>query len=146
MCIVIDTDTFGDFLRQNNPDFRPVWRWVNKKGKIAYCPTGSIKKEMKYYIKRLVSVSRELQRSNMVKYINVDDFSSEERMLLECKNKPNYPAILSDDIHIIALAKAANVKVLVTNDKTLMTDFKNYVNGGKTVSYTHLTLPTKRIV
>ena len=67
MCIVIDTDTFGDFLRQNNPDFRPVWRWVNKKGKIAYCPTGSIKKEMKYYIKRLVH-SKCITRITTLKY------------------------------------------------------------------------------
>ena len=77
----------------------------------------------------------------MVKSIKVDDFLSEKRMLLECKNKPNYPAILSDDLDIIALAKAANVKVLVTNDKTLMKDFKNHVNGGKIYqieNYNHL--------
>lgn len=40
MCLVLDTNKYGDFLEPENQDMEPIRKWMKtKNGKIAYSPT-----------------------------------------------------------------------------------------------------------
>ena len=136
MCIVIDTNQLGTYLGGKNPNYRPIENWVeNRKGKIAYCPVDPIKREMERYIENMTELARERKRSNVIKQIESDAYFNELNILDKKSSKKNYPKIQSDDKHIIALALAAKVNVLVTQDDDLSEDFKKHVKNGKIYKY-----------
>ena len=46
MCIIVDTNTFHKFKKENNEDMEPVWTWLERRGgKIAYSDTEKLEKE-----------------------------------------------------------------------------------------------------
>ena len=136
MCIVIDTNQLGTYLSGKNPNYQPIENWVEKKkGKIAYCPVDPIKTEMEHYIENMTELARERKRSDGIKEIECEAYFAELKNLDEKSTKKSYPNFLSNDKHIIALALAAKVNVLVTLDNKLAKDFKNHVNNGKIYKY-----------
>ena len=71
---------------------------------------------------------RELERNKKLKLVSNQDVLNEQN---EVEGK-----IKSNDSHIIALARVAKVKVLVSQDRSLINDFTNreLVTRGKSVS------------
>ena len=121
MCIVVDADNFSKFSKRDT-DMQPVWHWLNRgNGKIAYSNVKKIKDEWA----KANSLVIELNRAGKFKLVPAQDV---QEKLDELKGQ-----IKSNDPHIIALALAAEVEVLISGDKTLHEDFKNLV-GGKSVS------------
>ncbi len=117
MCIIVDAN-LRDLFINRHPDMLPVHDWIKKKGgKIAYSNTPKFEKETTPRFRTELS---NLSRRGKVKLIE------SEEVLEQQKNLPN---LQSDDPHIIALALAAKVKVLITNDKKLEKDFKQHVGG-----------------
>lgn len=106
MCIILDANLFSEYL-QNTPDMVPVRQWLEgntrtrKRGKLAYSPTAKFRAEVGRHRFRRKLV--ELRRAGLLK---------------------------SDDPHIVALAVAGRVSVLVSRDQALHEDFKR-VTGGK---------------
>ena len=48
MCLILDTNKFGDFLDPENRDMEPVRMWMRLgKGKMAYSPTEKMQSELK---------------------------------------------------------------------------------------------------
>ena len=40
MCLILDTNKYGDFLEPKNQDMEPIRNWMKtRNGKIAYSPT-----------------------------------------------------------------------------------------------------------
>ncbi len=116
MCVILDVNNIGKFNEPADEDMKPVWNWLDRQnGKIAYASTKKFEEEWERG--GGIQLRRELQRRNKLKEIPAQDVQ-EKADELEGK-------IESDDPHIIALAIIANVKVLVSNDRTLHEDFKN---------------------
>ena len=121
MCIILDANTFGPFRDLNNEDMDPVRKWLyEKNGRIVYSDTPKIKNEWaRGGMNPLVT---ELSRAGKLKLVSEGVQEKEN----ELKGK-----IESNDEHIIALAIIAGVEVLVSMDKRLIGDFKNYVAQGR---------------
>ena len=133
MCVILDVNNIGKFNEPADEDMKPVWNWLDRQnGKIAYASTKKFEEEWERG--GGIQLRRELQRRNKLKEIPAQDVQ-EKADELEGK-------IESDDPHIIALAIIANVKVLVSSDRTLHEDFKNrdLVGGSvyQTKSHRHL--------
>lgn len=117
MCIIIDNDVAARVLIQDDPEFEPIRKRLEKSRiRIAY--GGKLRDELYGNL----GVRRELSRLDSAGRARlVPDQSIEEQYALLdltlCK---------SNDAHIIALARAAKARVLVSNDKNLWADFKNH--------------------
>lgn len=47
MCLILDTNKYGDFLTPENRDMEPVRKWMQTgNGKIAYSPTEKMQSEL----------------------------------------------------------------------------------------------------
>lgn len=116
----------------------PVRKWLEgtrhtkRKGKLAYSPTPKFKKEVgKHRFERKL---KEMRRAGILKEVPAAEVQEAERGLRKLK---------SNDPHIVALAIAGNVSVLVSRDKDLHDDFKT-LTGGKVYqnkSHRHLLTP-----
>ncbi len=121
MCIIIDVNLRNEFFDENNHDMKPIHNWINKNGKIVL--GGEYTKEFCSILIRknreIIDSYRERGKLKIIKDVNIEE---EEKRLSKAILKSN-------DRHIIKLAFAANVKVLVSKDKPLHQDFKNIVRG-----------------
>ena len=117
--MILDTNMYGRFLNQQDTDMEPVRDWMNKHGKVAYSPTITMKKELGKFPK-MKDKLLEYSRAGVLRLINKDKVDATARKL---KN------LRSNDSHIVALALCGNVKVLVSEDKTLHQDFKDIAHG-----------------
>ncbi len=131
MCIILDADCYGIFRNPDNKDMEPVRKWLyNRNGKIVYSNTKKFETEWKKG-----GMSRWVNERNRAGLLKLAPPGVQEKAD-ELKGRT-----ISEDRHIIALALIAGVKVLVSNDNKLITDFKNHVAGGKvyrTRKHTHL--------
>jgi len=122
MCVILDTNCIGKFIKGTDEGIKPVRHWVYRKnGKIVYAATEKFRAEWKGSKAR--DLMRELQRRNKFIEVPAQDVAERENELKEI--------IKSDDEHIIALALVAEVKILVSDDNTLIADFKNHIAQGK---------------
>ncbi len=121
MCAILDANTFHKFKDPSNEDMKPVWKWLeNRNGKIVY--TNTKKFEEEWYRGGMDQIRDQLVRSGNVKLVSQD---------IEEKENELKDIIKSDDPHIIALAVIAEVKVLISDDRKLIQDFKEHVSQGK---------------
>ncbi len=155
MCAILDTNCFNKFKNPADEDMKPVRNWLkNKKGKIAYSNTNKFDRE--WEDGGMKDQMKELSRAGQLKRFCAKEVEKKENELANEQKEE----IKSDDLHIIALAMIANVKVLIVQnlsdipkeeenkkkrdsrgaDPKLQADFKNLV-GGKvymTKSHSHL--------
>ena len=123
MCLILDTNLFSDYMN-NTQDMAPVRRWLEgtkrsrRKGKLAYSPTDKFGAEVDRH--RFKKKLMELSRAGIVKEIPVAKVKKVESEL---------PQLKSDDPHVVALAIAGSVSVLVSKDQDLHQDFKKLVGG-----------------
>ena len=134
MCLILDTNKYGDFLNRN-PDMKPVRDWVeNKRGKIAYSATQKMESELKRCGKKMEDIIILYRKNNYIK--NIPEEGVEKAM-----GKLQKSDLKSDDPHIIALAQVSGVKLLVSGDTDLHKDFKRLIKGGsvyQTKEHKHL--------
>ena len=137
MCLILDTNLFSDYMN-NTQDMAPVRRWLEgtsgsrRKGKLAYSPTAKFKAEVNQhpFKNKLIKLSH----AGIVKAVPVAKVEKVESEL---------PQLKSDDPHIVALAIAGRVSLLVSKDKDLHQDFKELA-GGKVyqkAAHKHLLTP-----
>ena len=121
MCLILDTNKYGDFLNQNNPDMEPVRKWLEKGGKIAYAPTQTMKSELNKH---------EKMRQKFYDYDEAGKLKQPPKEEVEkAMERLQKLDLKSDDPHIIALAQVSGVKLLVSGDKALHADFKELIKG-----------------
>lgn len=123
MCIIVDVNRLGEML---SPDALPVAaqirNWVESEGRILV--GGKLLREY-----RKVSIAgkwiAELLRSGRA------ILEKDEVILKETRAIQDIGEAISNDIHILALARAKNSRVVYTSDQNLATDFKNkaLING-----------------
>lgn len=122
MCIILDANLFTDYMKRTR-DMQPVRRWLegahgSQRGKLAYSPTDKFEAEVEKHPFKTKLV--ELDRAGLLKKIPAAEVKKAEGAL---------PPLKSDDAHIVALAVAGEVSVLVSLDKNLHVDFKKIVRG-----------------
>ena len=120
MCAILDTNCYGEYGKLKNADFAPVRKWLNKGGKLVYAPT----KEFEKSSRNIREWFKVLDNSGKAKMISVKELEVKKKDLLK-KQKKNPLKLKSNDEDIIALAMITNVKVLISEDKNLLIDFKN---------------------
>lgn len=117
MCVIIDANVAaGVFAKPTNPDFKPLIDWiVQKDGKMVFGGTKNTTE-----LNRVASASkriREWARSGKAIQCRASEVDQEsERVKAHC---------LSDDPHVIALARLTRARTLCSCDQRLHTDFKN---------------------
>ena len=118
MCIIVDADRIGKFFsKQDNEDVAPIHKWLKKKlGVLIYSTGSKFADELQHKTQRQLL---EYVNAGYAKLISASDFQHDEHRLQ--KNS----AVKSNDCHVLALARAANVRILYTGDQNLMEDFKN---------------------
>ena len=120
MCLILDTNKYGDFLDPENRDMEPVRTWMRRgKGKMAYSPTEKMQSELNRHNKMREQMDR-FRETDKLKLVPSDEVT---------KVMNGLRGLQSDDGHIIALATVAGVKLLVSGDANLHIDFKNIVGG-----------------
>lgn len=117
MCIIVDANRLGAFLA--NPvdaDAAPVRAWLDRGGRIVYSTGGAYDREVG---RRARDSLRTYVRAGKATFIPAGRFAADERSLRADAD------LQSDDPHVLALARAARVRLLYTGDKDLIKDFKN---------------------
>ena len=132
MCIILDANCFHKYLDPDDKDMRPVRTWLKKENaKIAHSSTEKLKSELEHS-SRMVNEFIALRRENKLKVISSEEVDNKENELNDPKKE-----IKSNDLHILALALAGNVKVLVSLDENLGKDFKKVCRGSIYKNYGH---------
>ena len=118
MCIIVDTNKFGDLLADPvSEDSRPIHDWLNRgRGSIVYSTDGRFATEIQGRARAKLA---DYVRAGRAMLIPGSRFADDERNL---KTRTN---LRSDDPHVLALARAAGVRLLYTADRDLILDFKD---------------------
>jgi predicted nucleic acid-binding protein len=112
--IILDANVAHDFPA-NTPEARAIVQWMRHRGKLA---TGGKNLEELILVGNVRVLILELLRAGRA-------FASDKEALLKCESEIPVTKILSNDSHILALAKVSGARVLHTRDDALMKDFKN---------------------
>ena len=118
MCIIVDANKLGAFLADPpDEDSRPIHKWLDRDaGSIVYSTGGRFAQEIQGRVKAKLA---DYVRAGRAKLIPGNLFAGDARNL-------NARADLrSDDPHVLALARAAGVRLLYTADRNLISDFTN---------------------
>ena len=118
MCIIVDTNRLGAFLADPpDDDSRPIHKWVERgAGSIVYSTGGRFAQEIQGRAKTKLA---NYVRAGRAKLIPGSLFTDDARNL---KARAD---LRSDDPHVLALARAAGVRLLYTGDGDLISDFTN---------------------
>ncbi|NQT11458.1 MAG: hypothetical protein HQ582_01835 [Planctomycetes bacterium] len=118
--MIIDADVAARaFALPREDDFAPVWEWIeNGNGKLVFGSHGKLGSELRKLgkVKRRLLEMWRAGQALQVKAARIDQEEKAVAKLGECK---------SNDIHVVALARASGARVLCTHDHKLETDFKN---------------------
>ena len=116
MCMIVDASRLGLFLAEPvHEDSVPIQRWLDEKGgRIVYSTAGKFADEV---IGRARTRLAAYSRAGKAMYVPRERFQEDARTLA--------PQIRSNDPHVIALARAAGVRLLYTGDSALRDDFKD---------------------
>lgn len=117
MCLIVDEDVAWSACPQHkNPDFEPIKKWLeSRRGILVLC------KELWSKVKVNQCVQKYfygLWQSGLA------EFAKEEWVTEEMKRLERM-SLCSNDILILALARASGARTLYTKDGKLMKDFRN---------------------
>jgi len=134
MCMILDNNTWGDFLKKKL-DMQPIHNWLEQKsGKLVYSNHRGFQELSKKYQRHL----KEYSRAGKAHLVSLEKV---EKAIKEIKKKHDIKK--SNDPHILGLAKASNVTVLCTKDRILHNYFKNIIGGNiyQNKNHKHLLTP-----
>ena len=115
MCLIVDTNLAGVvFGNPGQNDFRPIIDWLAKTGKLVV--GGRLSRELDRHnsVRRFIRVLQQAGRVRVIPSVETD--SEITRIADLC---------VSDDPHIIALARISGARVLCSRDNNLHRDFTN---------------------
>ena len=114
----MDANKLGDLLADPaSEDFRPIHDWlIRGRGSIVYSADGRFAAEIQGRARDRLA---DYARAGRAMHIPGCRFAADECNL---KTRAN---LRSDDPHVLALARAAGVRLLYTADRDLISDFKD---------------------
>ena len=133
MCVVLDSNKIGDFLN-HKPNMVPIHNWLKtQNGKLVYSDHPQIETEIKKHAKMPVFL-KERKRTGQAKQIPSRLVNQEIAEIKQKVKKQGYK-LKSNDIHIVALAKASGSKLLCSEDQKLHKDFQKLIDNGSIYQY-----------
>ena len=117
MCLIIDANVASALQPEPSDDAKPVIDSIVKR-KLTLVIGGKNTMELSQNgsIRRWL---RGLLRANVARRVPDPDIEREERILRE------HGQYKSNDVHVLALARASGARLLFSRDKALAQDFKN---------------------
>ena len=128
MCIILDANKLGEFLAEpRNKDSDPIHQWLKRqhgRGKIVYSTGGHFAQEISGAKRTKLKAYFD---AGLAQLIPAERFADDEQGLQDRGD------MLSDDPHVLALARASGARLLYTADRKLMRDFKDkrFINQPK---------------
>ena len=120
MCIILDTNMFSSYLESD--EMKPLRNWIqNRGGKIVFSDIGKLGRELQKH-RKMAQRLKLHRRAGKVKVVGKIEVA-------RARTELKYLDLKSNDIHILALAKAGNVKLLCSKDRHLHSDFKRVIHG-----------------
>jgi hypothetical protein len=118
MCVIVDANlasaVFGD---PTDADFVPVLHWLREgKGSVVY--GGQLAEELRRVESARIFLAA-LNQAGGARPLK------DEEVCVETKRLRKTGQVVSDDPHVIALARLSGARTLCSRDKTLHADFKN---------------------
>jgi hypothetical protein len=118
MCVIIDANRAGIFFSAPvSDDYKPVVRWITERhGRLIY--GGRLEEELQR-LRDAVRTLRQWSLAGQAVRVEPSHLTAEEDQVRKsglCR---------SNDSHVIALARFSGARVLCTDDRTLMRDFRN---------------------
>lgn len=113
--MIVDANVLGMFLLQpKNPDTAPIHEWLERRwGNVVYSTGGKFGTDIDARSReRLAELVRD-GRARLVPWERVEP------------HEAGFGNIRSDDPHVLALARAAGVRLLYTQDRRLRRDFRD---------------------
>ena len=133
MCVILDSNKIGDFLN-HKPSMVPIHNWLKtQNGKLVYSNHPQIETEIKKHAKMPVFL-RERKKTGQAKLIPSRLVAQEIAEIKQNAKKQGYK-LKSNDIHIVALAKASDSKLLCSEDRNLHKDLKQIIGSSKCSIY-----------
>ena len=116
--MIVDADRIGSFLEdREDSDAAPIHRWLSRgRGKLVYSTGGKFATEV---LRRQRQRLLEYDRVGRARRIPAHSFVGDERRLRR------QGGLRSNDVHVIALARASGARLFYTGDRRLMKDFKD---------------------
>lgn len=123
MCAIVDTNILHEvFGKDPPPAGEYFYRWLQKRGTVVV--GGGLRREIP---NKWLAVFRELQQNGTARDIPDEEVDIEENRI---RTEASY---VSDDEHVLALARVSGARLLYTNDPDLQDDFRDrqILRGGK---------------
>ncbi|MDE0226675.1 MAG: hypothetical protein OXP28_16320 [Gammaproteobacteria bacterium] len=114
--MIVDASRLGRFLSEPaHEDSVPIRKWLDEQGgRIVYSTAGKFADEV---VGKVRTKLEAYYRAGKAVYVPRERFEQDAETLA--------PQIRSNDPHVIALARAAGVRLLYTGDGALRDDFKD---------------------
>jgi len=121
--MIVDANVLGMFLLQpKNKDTAPIYDWLQRSwGQVVYSTGGKFRTDIEGRNRERLA---ELVRAGRARLVSWD---------MVKPHKADFRNIRSNDPHILALARAAGVRLLYTRDRKLQHDFKDKQIIGGTI-------------
>lgn len=117
MCLVIDANRAGVFFGQPGSEAAaPIWAWLRKDGVLVY--GGRLAAELA----KVAVAGKLLLELNRAGRAILEDTAKVEAAESEIRKAGSFE---SNDPHVLALARVSSARVLYSEDKALIRDFKN---------------------
>ncbi len=113
--MIVDANVLGKFLlRQQDSDVAPIYDWLRRGwGRVIYSTGGYFKTDIDQKNRERLT---ELARAGLARQVSYERVEPHEA---------EFGNIRSDDPHVLALARAAGVRLLYTRDGKLRADFRD---------------------
>ena len=123
MCMIVDANVLGMFLLQpKNRDTAPIHEWLGRGwGSIVYSTGGKFAIDIDARNRERLAMLVRAGRARLVPWERVEP------------HEAGFGNIRSDDPHVLALARAASVRLLYTRDYDLRGDFRDEKLIGGTI-------------
>ena len=114
MCMIVDANVLGMFLLQwTHNDIAPIYEWLGRGSLIVYSTGGNFETDLNPKTRERLAGLVRAGRARLIPRGRVEPHEAE------------FGNIRSDDPHVLALARAAGVRLLYTRDRKLRSDFKD---------------------
>ncbi len=115
MCMIVDANVLGMFLLQpKNPDTAPIHEWLQRGwGSIVYSTGGDFVTDIDARNRNRLAGLVRAGRAKLIPWERVEPHEAE------------FENIRSNDQHVLALSRAAGVRLLYTRDQRLRRDFRD---------------------
>ena len=118
MCVIVDANMAGRFFGvPPDRDLFPLWKWIHEgKGVLVY---GGLLTDELFRVRNAADTIQEWERTGRAARVRRAEVESETAEIGRTGR------CVSDDQHVIALARVSGTRLLCSGDRALHEDFRN---------------------